>query len=36
LLARLARMIHTAAFRDELLAAQTPEDVLTLVRRSEQ
>jgi nitrogen PTS system EIIA component len=35
LLARLARMIHVPAFRDGLLAAPTPEDVLALVRRSE-
>jgi mannitol/fructose-specific phosphotransferase system IIA component (Ntr-type) len=35
LLARLARMIHLPAFRDGLLAAQTPEDVLALVRQNE-
>jgi mannitol/fructose-specific phosphotransferase system IIA component (Ntr-type) len=35
LLARLARMIHVPAFRDGLIAAQSPEDVLALVRRSE-
>ncbi len=35
LLARLARMVRVPEFRDQLLAAQTPEDVLALVQRSE-
>jgi mannitol/fructose-specific phosphotransferase system IIA component (Ntr-type) len=35
LLGRLARMVRQPAFRDGLLAAQTPEDVLALVRTFE-
>jgi len=35
LLSRLARMVRQASFRDGLLAAQKPEDILALVRSTE-